>query len=173
MRETSRLQREDQDPILWLPGPQGMAMKVPLKEVSQTTASARTEKADPELGAIYRIMGRKLVVVDGKVIFKSLKTLLHRGRTSVDIIKSGGYKISGLEIESVRMPRSISCTKVTNSGRDLKLGKLFCLRFCFSMRKSGSVLWLASLTKPGAKRHPKDLRLKVFSDSQKVSKAGC
>lgn len=61
MRETSRLQREGQDPILWLPVPQGMTMKVPLKEVSQTIASARTEKADPELGAIYRIMGRKLV----------------------------------------------------------------------------------------------------------------
>ena len=27
------------------------------------------------------------------------------GRTSVDIIKSGGYKISGLEIESVPAPR--------------------------------------------------------------------
>mmetsp|Transcript_79475 Transcript_79475/g.251061 ORF Transcript_79475/g.251061 Transcript_79475/m.251061 type:complete len:721 (-) Transcript_79475:212-2374(-) len=37
------------------------------------------EKAAPQLGKIYRIMGR----------------------TSVDIIKSGGYKISALEIESV------------------------------------------------------------------------
>lgn len=41
--------------------------------------SATTESAAPELASIYRIMGR----------------------SSVDIIKSGGYKISALEIESV------------------------------------------------------------------------
>lgn len=52
------------------------------REVETSTGRPRSDtpaEADPELGAIYRIMGR----------------------TSVDIIKSGGYKISGLEIESV------------------------------------------------------------------------
>jgi len=51
------------------------------REVETSTGRPRDTPAepDPELGAIYRIMGR----------------------TSVDIIKSGGYKISGLEIESV------------------------------------------------------------------------
>eukprot|EP00434_Breviolum_minutum_P019867 symbB.v1.2.017530.t2/scaffold1371.1/size209032/2 len=52
------------------------------RDVETATRRPRPDtlaKADPELGAIYRIMGR----------------------TSVDIIKSGGYKISGLEIESV------------------------------------------------------------------------
>ncbi|CAE7713240.1 ACSF3 [Symbiodinium sp. CCMP2592] len=52
------------------------------REVEASTGRPRadtTTAPDPALAAIYRILGR----------------------TSVDIIKSGGYKISGLEIESV------------------------------------------------------------------------
>ncbi|CAK8998483.1 unnamed protein product [Durusdinium trenchii] len=52
------------------------------RDVEASTGRPRAETpavAEPELVSIYRILGR----------------------TSVDIIKSGGYKISGLEIESV------------------------------------------------------------------------
>lgn len=54
--------------------------------------SETAEKAVPELSSIYKIMGR----------------------TSVDIIKSGGYKISALEIESVLLqhPKIKECAVI-------------------------------------------------------------
>lgn len=58
------------------------AMQDDAREVEASTGRPRadtTTAPEPALAAIYRILGR----------------------TSVDIIKSGGYKISGLEIESV------------------------------------------------------------------------
>lgn len=58
------------------------ALQDAAREVEAATGRPRAEtaeKAAPQLKKVYRIMGR----------------------TSVDIIKSGGYKISALEIESV------------------------------------------------------------------------
>ncbi|CAE7813340.1 Acsf3 [Symbiodinium sp. CCMP2456] len=63
-------------------GEELQALQDDAREVEASTGRPRadtTTAPDPALAAIYRILGR----------------------TSVDIIKSGGYKISGLEIESV------------------------------------------------------------------------
>ncbi|CAE7486796.1 ACSF3 [Symbiodinium natans] len=63
-------------------GEELQALQDDARAVESSTGRPRPDTAaapDPALAAIYRILGR----------------------TSVDIIKSGGYKISGLEIESV------------------------------------------------------------------------
>ncbi|CAJ1332906.1 unnamed protein product [Effrenium voratum] len=54
--------------------------------VQEVACHGFEEEPDRALGTIFRILGLGLMAW---------------GRTSVDIIKSGGYKISGLEIESV------------------------------------------------------------------------